>query len=425
MSKTLTKLHISGQIAAIASKSAAHRLMICAALADEPTELHYTTTNKDMEATRACLAAMNNGGVLPCGESGSTLRFLLPVAAALGLDVTFRMEGRLPQRPLAPLDAQLTAHGVTLSRPGPDLLRVQGRLTPGDYVLPGNVSSQFISGLLFALPLLDGPSTLTVTGPIESAPYIDMTLDALEKFGVRFATAPSEPRNDNQIWDVIAKDGRAGACSRRCGDPSPLVFFIDSQNYRSPGPVTVEGDWSNAAFWLCAGALSGPVTVTGLDPDSLQGDKEILNILRRFGANMTENDGNFTVSPGNLQAIDIDASAIPDLVPVLSVVAAAAWGTTKIYNAQRLRLKESDRIATVAAMVNGLGGRAEETADGLLIHGGGLTGGTVDSVGDHRIAMSAAVAATLCPVTILGPQAVEKSYPQFWQDLTALTKGSP
>ena len=419
MTKTLTKLPISGQISAIASKSAAHRLMICAALAKGPTEIVCSTTSKDMEATRACLAAMQDGGVLPCGESGSTLRFLLPVAAALGLDVTFSMEGRLPQRPLAPLDQQLTDHGVTLSRPQPHLLQVSGQLQPGDYVLPGNVSSQYISGLLFALPLLDGPSTLTVTAKIESRPYIAMTLDALEKFGVRIATQrrprvwpPYAPRNDKQTSDVIAK-----AATAACGDPSSLMFHIQPRKYVSPGAVTVEGDWSNAAFWLCAGALAGPVTVTGLDRDSLQGDKEILNILRRFGAHVEEMDGKITVSNHKLQAIDIDAAEIPDLVPVLSVVAAAAMGTTRIYNAQRLRLKESDRIRTVCAMINGLGGAAEETDDGLLIHGGGLTGGTVDSCNDHRIAMAAAVASVLCPVTVLGAEAVEKSYPQFWEDL--------
>ena len=162
----------------------AHRLFICAALSGEPTQIECQGTSKDIEATRACLAAMEGDCRLPCGESGSTLRFLLPVAAALGLDAAFLMEGRLPRRPLHPLDEQLTAHGVTLSRPQPDVLKISGKLTPGAYTLPGDVSSQYISGLLFALPLLDAPSTLTVTGKIESGPYIEMTLDALRQFGV-------------------------------------------------------------------------------------------------------------------------------------------------------------------------------------------------------------------------------------------------
>lgn len=398
MTQTIPQSHLSGIIAAIPSKSAAHRLYICAALAEGTTEISCQGTSKDIEATRACLAAMKNGEfLLPCGESGSTLRFLLPVAAALGLEADFLMEGRLPERPLAPLDAQLQAHGVTLSRPRRDLLHVSGKLTPGDFVLPGNVSSQYISGLLFALPLLDGPSTLTVTGKVESAPYIAMTLDALQQFCVR----PTIKEN---------------------------VYAIAPTAYRSPGTAVVEGDWSNAAFWLCAGALAGPVTVTGLDPDSLQGDKAVMDILRQFGAKTEQSGDSCTVSPGTLRAIDIDAAAIPDLVPVLSIVAAAAEGTTRIRNAGRLRIKESDRLKTVCAMLQQLGADAAETADGLIIHGGKpLTGGTVDSANDHRIAMAAAVASTLCHVTVEGAEAVGKSYPKFWNDLDMLRskKASP
>ena len=394
MIQHITPAVLSGGIAAIPSKSAAHRLYICAALADWPTEISCQGTSKDIEATKACLAAMKNGEtLLRCGESGSTLRFLLPVAAALGLEVDFKMEGRLPDRPLAPLDEQLTAHGVTLSRPvAHDLLHVSGRLAPGDYVLPGNVSSQYISGLLFALPLLDGASTLTVTGKVESAPYIAMTLDALAQFGVR-------PKLAGNVYTI---------------SPTP---------YTSPGRACVEGDWSNAAFWLCAGAIGQSVTVTGLDPDNLQGDKAVFDILRRFGAKTAKNGSDFTVSPGNLSAIDIDAAAIPDLVPVLSVVAAAAQGTTRIYNAGRLRIKESDRIKTVCSLLTNLGAHVEETPDGLLIHGGKpLEGGTVDSANDHRIAMAAAVASILCQgtVTVTGAEAVAKSYPKFWEDFENL-----
>ena len=394
MNQNISPSPLRGSIPAIPSKSAAHRLLICAALADSPTEVICHGTSKDIEATRACLAAMETGGVLPCGESGSTLRFLLPVAAALGLEAEFLMEGRLPQRPLAPLDAQLTAHGARLSRPAPDRLRVSGRLTPGDYTLPGNVSSQYISGLLFALPLLDGPSKLTVTGTVESAPYIDMTLDALGKFGV-----------------VPRREG--------------TVFFLSPAAYRSPGRAAVEGDWSNAAFWLCAGALGGPVTVTGLNPGSLQGDKAVLEILKQFGANITEDHGNYTVSGGELHGMEIDARAIPDLVPVLSVVAAAAEGETRFVNAGRLRLKESDRIETVCAMLRALGAGVEETPDGLTIRGGrALPGGAVDSANDHRIAMSAAVASILCRgrVTVTGAEAVSKSYPRFWEDFESMQK---
>ena len=383
---------LRGTLAAIPSKSAAHRLFICAALAEEPTEVSCQGTSRDIEATKACLAAIREGkNLLPCGESGSTLRFLLPVAAALGLEADFQMEGRLPDRPLAPLDQQLAAHGVTLSRPvRHDLLHVSGQLQPGDYVLPGNVSSQYISGLLFALPLLPGTSTLTVTGKVESAPYIEMTLDALRQFGV-------------------------------CVTINNNVYTVSGQSYCSPGRAVVEGDWSNAAFWLCAGALSGPVTVTGLDPDSLQGDRAIVSLLAQFGAKTEQTGDKVTVEPGTLTGLEIDAAAIPDLVPVLSVVAAAARGTTRIYHADRLRIKESDRIRTVCAMLQNLGAAVEETPDGLLIHGGKpLTGGTVDSANDHRIAMSAAIASILCDVTVEGAEAVSKSYPGFWEDFDRL-----
>ncbi len=386
MIKQLNQTNISGTISAIASKSMAHRLMICSALAKGETELVCSTTSKDMEATANCLSAMKNGLPMPCGESGSTLRFLLPVVSALGLDREFHMEGRLPQRPLAPLDEQLKAHGVTLSRPQEDVLALSGQLTPGDFCLPGNVSSQYISGLLLALPLLDRPSTLTVTGKTESASYIEMTLSAMKTFGV---------------------------LAEKKGD----TYYIVPQRYQSPGSVTVEGDWSNAAFWLCAGALGAPVTVTGLDPQSLQGDRAICGLLSRFGAAVEQKGDAVTVSPGPLTACDIDASAIPDLVPALAVVAAAARGTTRIFNAGRLRLKESDRLETVAGMLAALGGKVEQTKDGLLVTGTALSGGTVDSCNDHRIAMAAAVASTLCSVTVTGAEAVNKSYPHFWEDM--------
>ena len=387
MIKRIQPTPLSGTIPAIASKSMAHRLMICGALAKEQTNIVCSTTSKDMEATRACLDGLFSDGRLPCGESGSTLRFLLPVAAALGKTVEFHMEGRLPQRPLAPLDEQLEVHGAKLSRPREGVLRCEGKLTPGAYTLPGDVSSQYISGLLLALPLLDGPSALSVTGKVESEPYIHMTLAAMEKFGIS-----------------IKKEGN--------------VYHIPSCSYKSPGTVTVEGDWSNAAFWLCAGALGKSVSVSGLERNSLQGDKKIADILQKFGAKVVWEGDKLTVSPGRLTACDIDAAEIPDLVPILSVVASAAEGTTKIYNAQRLRLKESDRLETVTQMLTALGGKVEQRSDGLLITGCPLVGGTVDSCNDHRIAMSAAIASVLCrePVTVLDAQAVEKSYPQFWED---------
>ncbi len=391
MTKTLQPQTLSGHIPAIPSKSAAHRLLICGALASPPVDIPCRGTSKDIEATRACLAAMKGDCILPCGESGSTLRFLLPVVTALGLDGAFYMEGRLPRRPMEPLWGELMAHGAKLSRPTENTIAFSGKLEPGDYTLPGNVSSQFISGLLLALPLLDAPSTLTVTGKVESEPYIAMTEDALKTFGVS-----------------VTREGN--------------VWHIPSAAYKSPGLVEVEGDWSNGAFWLCADALGSAVTMTGLDETSLQGDRKVLEILRAMGAEVKKEEHEITVLPGALHGVEVDAAQIPDLVPVLAVTAAFAQGKTRICNAGRLRLKESDRIASVCAMIRALGGRAEELPDGLEIWGGGLTGGTVDSCGDHRIAMAAAVAATACKeqVTVLHPEVVEKSYPGFWEDFKQL-----
>jgi 3-phosphoshikimate 1-carboxyvinyltransferase len=316
------------------------------------------------------------GGTLPCGESGSTFRFLLPVVGALGRKASFILEGRLPERPLSPLYEELVRHGCKLSPQGANPFTIEGQLTPGSYTLDGGVSSQFISGLLFALPLLGGDSTISLTGKAESLPYIEMTLDTLKTFQIN-----------------IGYDGKAFTIPGR-------------QKYISPGTVQVEGDWSNAAFWLCAGAVSGnTVTVTGLDPHSKQGDRAVAEILGRFGK--------------DLHGIEIDAANIPDLVPILSVVAAAAKGPTRIYNAGRLRDKESDRLAAIRDVLGKLGADIRETEDGLVINGGKpLTGGTVSSWGDHRIAMSAAIAAVLCagPVIIQGAEAADKSYPTFFDE---------
>ena len=399
---------LTGSVRIPASKSQAHRRLICAALGETAVTLHCDGISRDIDATARCLQALGaqvtvdgsairltpgrtkSPAALPCGESGSTLRFLLSVAAAMGVEATFCMEGRLPRRPLAPLDEALMRHGVTLTRDG-DTLTVSGQLQSGSYTLPGNVSSQYISGLLMALPLLPGDSTLTVTEPVESAAYIAMTEDALRLSGIAFT-----------------KDG--------------WVYRIPGgQTAHLPADLSVEGDWSNAAFFLCAGALSETgVTVTGLNAASSQGDRAVVDILRQFGAKVTQNGDSVTVSAQKLHGIAIDAAPIPDLIPTLSVVAACADGETNIVNAARLRLKESDRIATTAALLRNLGGSVEGLPEGLIIHGTHLRGGTVDACNDHRIAMAAAVAASRCPVTVLGSECVQKSYPRFWEDYAAL-----
>ncbi|MCI8332585.1 MAG: 3-phosphoshikimate 1-carboxyvinyltransferase [Clostridiales bacterium] len=412
MNITLSKKEINGALAAIPSKSMAHRLLICAALSDAPTEIECHGTSADIEATISCLRTMGANidkkedriYVTPahtgkdkincdCGESGSTLRFLLPILGALGKESLLTLHGRLPSRPMTPLTDALSQHGCRLSPPGANPLSISGQLNAGRYQMPGHVSSQYISGLLFALPLLAENSEIELTSPLQSAPYVAMTLCALAQFGVH-------PAFDNHIFKISG-----------------------GQTYCSPGQVYVEGDWSNAAFMLCAGALGGQITLIGLSPDTLQGDQKIIELLIRFGAKVRIEKDQVTVQKAPLHAIEIDAADIPDLVPILAVTAAGAMGTTTIHHIERLRLKESDRVQTVQELLTRLGGAVNIKEDCMEIIGTGiLKGGTLDSAGDHRIAMSAAVASLLCesPVAITGAQAVEKSYPTFFEDFAKL-----
>ena len=380
---------LRGEITIIPSKSQAHRLLICAAFADSPTQIHCTETSRDMDATADCLRALGASiirtetgytvypvkkvpqkATLNCCESGSTLRFMLPVVGALGVDGTFLMEGRLPQRPLSPLWEEMERMGCSLTRPTKNTLHCQGQLQPGSYRIDGSVSSQFITGLLLALPLLDKESRLAITGKVESKPYIDLTRQVLSFFDVD----PDHP---------------------------------GTGTFRSPGQITVEGDWSNGAFFLAADHLGNHpcLTIHGLHESSVQGDRASAHwipALRR-------------------EHCTIDASDIPDLVPILSVTAATSHGAV-FTNIQRLRIKESDRVASTMAMIRNLGGQAEATEDTLTIQGTGLIGGTVDACNDHRIAMSTAIASTVCQqdVVLLGAECVKKSYPKFWEEFSRL-----
>ncbi len=411
MELTLTPRPIGGKIRAIASKSQAHRLLICAALADRATKIVCAETSQDMDATARALAALGadftyrNGAYtvypmelprgdseLDCGESGSTLRFLLPVVGALGVGATFRLHGRLAERPLSPLWEAMEAHGCRLTRPSADTVRCEGRLDGGHWEIAGNVSSQFISGLLLALPLTGEESDIMLTTPLESAGYTDLTVQVLQQFGVNAERAETG-------WHIPLTGG-----------------------YTSCGSAAVEGDWSNAAFWLCAGAISDAVTVEGLSMTSAQGDRAILSVLEQFGAKVEVCGDRVTVTPGDLRGIELDARNIPDLVPPIALVAACAKGTTRIFGAERLRLKESDRLQSVANTLSALGANVEITTDGLLIRSSRLSGGTADSHNDHRIAMMAAIAACACarPITLRGAEAVNKSYPRFWEDYKRL-----
>lgn len=405
MTLTITPSKLAGTVTPPPSKSQAHRFLIAAALADGESVIRGISRSKDMEATRRCLAELGAefaeipGGVkvrgmganamsplrrmayphLDCGESGSTLRFLIPVALALRGGGVFTGRGRLMERPLGPYFDIFKAKDIFYEQKD-GVLTVQGLLMPGEYKLPGNVSSQFFTGLLFALPLLAGPSAILSTTELESEGYIAMTAQAMEAFGVRTATTLSLP---------------------------PRYHVEGEQTYRG-AEVTVEADWSQAAFWFAAMRLGNLVDVSGLNEGSLQGDKVIADLFVKLSW------------PGN---VDVDVSQCPDLVPALAVMAAVREGETRVINAGRLRIKESDRLASVTAMLAALGGQAEELPDGLVIHGvPSLRGGTVDACNDHRIAMAAAIAATACarPVTILGAECVDKSYPTFWEEYECL-----
>lgn len=375
---------LSGTIRAIPSKSQAHRLMICAAFSNSPTYLECPQTNADIEATARCLNALGadiqrtadgyqvspikdipEKATLDCGESGSTLRFLLPVACALGVETTFQMQGRLPYRPLSPMWEELERMGCTLSRPTETTILTTGKLQSGEFSLSGKVSSQFITGLLFATALLEGTSQILITDTLESKSYVDMTQAALKTFGI-----------DTDNYCVKG-----------------------SYPFHTPGKLCVEGDWSNGAFWLAAETLGNSLSVTNLNSQSPQGDRASAKIL-------TDLEDNITVS----------AADIPDLVPILAVVSGVKKGAV-FSDIARLRLKESDRVASVCNMLNALGANAFADENTLTVKPGKYHGCTIDAVNDHRIAMSAAIAATVAdgPVTILGAECVSKSYPAFWQ----------
>ena len=398
-----------GSAAAPVSKSEAHRLLICAALSDKPCRLLTGGTNDDIEATVGALTSLGakitpvNGGydiipinnvtkdpLIDCKESGSTLRFMLPVAAALGADASFTGSGRLPERPLSPLYELMSGRGVRMSEKGKMPLSCRGRLSGDDFEIDGSVSSQFITGLLLASPLMGKEVTVKVTGKCESRPYIDITLSVMRKFGVN-----------------IESQGNT---------------FTVSGSYKSPETVRAGGDWSSAAFWLTAGALSDKgMTVTGLESGSAQGDRNIVNCLKALGADISEG-GSFTARPSKLKGCVIDCADIPDLVPILSVAAAFADGETVFENISRLRSKESDRVLSVCALLDSFGIKTAAKPNRLTVTGGIPRGSYADSFSDHRIAMSAAILASVSgsECRIKGAECVSKSYPAFFDDLMSL-----
>jgi len=397
-----------GVVTPPASKSALHRAVICASLASGESVIKNAAMSQDIEATAKCMESLGasiirsggelvvkgtggrvNGGVtLDCGESGSTLRFLVPIAAISGGETAFTGRGRLMRRPMDAFEPTLLKRGVKILREH-DALIVTGRLTPGEFKLQGNVSSQFVSGLLLALPLLSGDSVITMTSQLESAGYVDMTIDALACAGVYI-----EHRENRYL-------APGGQTYKR----------VDRE---------IEADYSQAAFFLVAGALGCDCGCSGLSPDSLQGDRRILEILRSGGAIVeTRASGDVFVKPGAFRPQTVDASDIPDIVPPLAVFLSCCPGESRIVNAGRLRFKESDRLKAVATELNRIGGDVTEYEDGLVIRGvPAFCGGDAHSWDDHRIAMMAAVAAIRSdgPVFLDNPGCVAKSYPNFWTD---------
>lgn len=389
MNVIITPSMLSGTVSAVSSKSDAHRKIIASLFADKPTKICINSFSDDIDATLDCISSLGGSyeklddcvlitpiskvvktASLNFRESGSTSRFLLPVATTILEKGDFSGQGRLPERPFSELVSQLRLHGVKVdSNTLP--MHTEGLLQSGEYRISGSISSQYLTGLLFALPLLDSESKIILTTPLTSSSYVDMTLDTLKEFGVNIEVC------DN-------------------------VYNIKPQPFISPGKISAEGDWSSAAFWVVANKICQNIKIEGMNFASRQGDMQITNLL---------------------DETDIDASQIPDLVPILAVLATSRKGRTIIRGAGRLKFKESDRLLAMTECINNLGGCAKETDDGMIIDGtGSLCGGKVDGFGDHRIVMSATIASLICTdkVEITGAEAVKKSYPTFFDDFKKL-----
>ena len=399
---------LSGEVNIPPSKSAAHRALICAALSEGVSHVEPFCTSKDIKATAACLRALGMrieedekgytagrgevklGGILDFCESGSTARFLLPVAAALGAEVTAEGEGRLPERPMKVLTDLLRQHGVEVSSDNLPMT-LKGKMTAGEFALPGNISSQYISGLMLAAPLLDGDTEIIPTTALESVGYIDMTVDAMKGQGV-------EVEETDRGWKISA-----------------------GRSYK-PRDIKIEGDWSQVAFFMSAAAIGGDIRVHGLGFSSKQGDMAALDVFAAFGANISIEENVLHIRRGDLRGIEVNAADIPDMVPAIAATAAFASGKTVIHSAERLRIKESDRIKTTLAALNALGIKTEEREDGMIIYGGMPKGGFIDGANDHRIVMAFSVAAAFAEgeSVITGVEAVNKSYPEFFEDFKKL-----
>ncbi len=392
MKKVILKNSVlKGSLTLPPSKSAAHRALVCSFLAGSGT-VSPIIDSKDMRAMLQAISALqSDASVVDCIESGNTLRFIIPVAAALGKKVTFTGSGRLPERPIGDYLRLLPEHGVKCVSDGGLPLSIEGKLTAGRYEIAGNISSQYITGLLLALPIVDGDSEIVLTTKLESKPYVDMTLKVMRDFGV------TVEETDNG-------------------------YFVKGKQKYQPRDYYVESDWSQAAFFLTAGAINSDIELKGLDLDSTQGDKEIVDILRRFGADIQADEKSVRCKKSPLKGIEVDVTDIPDTVPAIAVAASFADGTTVITGAKRLRYKESDRIESVASNLRLMGVDVAVNEDGMVITGSPVHGAQLNGYNDHRIVMAFSVAA-LCAdgeTRITEPDSVNKTYPSFFDDYNML-----
>ena len=382
---------LNGKVNIPPSKSAAHRALICSFLSGGGS-VEGIIDSSDMKATKGALEALKNGDeVINCIESGSTLRFIIPIAAALGRSVCFTGSGRLPERPIGEYIRLLEEHGVKCKSNGFLPLKINSQLKAGRFELRGDISSQYVTGLLLALPLLNENSEIVLTSPLQSKPYVDMTVKVLKDYGIEV----EETENG--------------------------YFIKGSQKYKVRD-YRVEGDWSQAAFFLAAGAIGGDVTVCSLDMNSAQGDKRIVDILKAFGAEIELGNDFVRAKKSALHGIEIDAKDIPDMVPALSVVAANADGKTVIKNIQRLRLKESDRVESIVSNLKKAGAEALATEDSIIIEGSEISGAELSGFNDHRIVMAFSVLALTAngKTTISDAQSINKSYPAYFNDYNSL-----
>lgn len=394
------------------SKSYIHRYLLSALLAEGTSVIKNVTFSNDIKATLSCIKALGADAVvsddktqitvcgglkklasarLDCGESASTMRFVIPVAMLFCESAEFVGAESLLNRPLDPYFEIFRQNGMEYEFERGKFLKVKGSFNQNRFVIDGGISSQFVTGLLFTLPLFEHDSEIVIEGRLQSVPYVDITLEVLRNSGI----------------EIVNNDYKS--------------FYVKGSQKFIPADFFTQGDYSQAAFFLTAGALRGDISVSNMERNSLQGDRVIVDILRKMGAEITDIDSGFFVKKSTLSSVGrINAEHFPDLVPILSLACALAEGTTVIEGIERLRIKECDRVAATVSVLSSLGADIKESDNTLIINGKkSLQGGTADSFNDHRMAMTAAVASLVCenPVTICNPMSINKSYPGFYDDL--------